>query len=305
MSKLNWFIILLFIHICFGSTGNDQAPFQHCLDECVQVSCPTASLNFWLRLFNWNCPEDCRYVCSQQMTDTAQEQGLEIYQYYGKWPFYRLLGMQEPASVFFSIGNGLVHLYYFTRLRKKVPTVYDLKGYMLLYSCIGINTWFWSTVFHMRDTYWTQLLDYFGATLLVLYSLFYAIIRVFHLLKLTRRCLGLLFFCCYLTHIVYLSVVSFDFTYNMIANVIVGSIQVSVWFYWFIIQKGRSYAYLAVISCIGISLSVCLELIDFPPLWRVFDTHSLWHLTTIPLTIIWYKFLLADMWYETHHELLP
>ncbi|KAG2229273.1 hypothetical protein INT48_003867 [Thamnidium elegans] len=120
MSKLNWFIILLFIHICFGSTGNDQAPFQHCLDECVQVSCPTASLNFWLRLFNWNCPEDCRYVCSQQMTDTAQEQGLEIYQYYGKWPFYRLLGMQEPASVFFSIGNGLVHLYYFTRYQYMV-----------------------------------------------------------------------------------------------------------------------------------------------------------------------------------------
>lgn len=240
------------------------------------------------------------------MTDIAKEQGSEIYQYYGKWPFYRLLGMQEPASVFFSIGNGLVHVYYFFKLRKRVPTIYELKGYILLYSCVGVNAWLWSTVFHMRDVYWTQLLDYFSATLLVLYSLFYAIVRVFHVLKLTRTCLGLLFLCFYIAHIVYLSVFVFDFHYNMIANIILGSIQVSIWFYWFLTEKeGRSYGYLAVLSGIGVSLALCLELIDFPPLWRVFDTHSLWHLTTIPLTIIWYKFLLADVWYETHHTILP
>jgi len=31
--------------------------------------------------------------------------------YHGKWPFLRVLGMQEVASVLFSIANLVVHLY--------------------------------------------------------------------------------------------------------------------------------------------------------------------------------------------------
>lgn len=244
----------------------------------------------------------------QSITDEAQERGLPIYQYYGKWPFYRVLGIQEPASMLFSIGNGFVHMYYFFLLRKKIPSAYYLKTCLLLYPCVGMNAWLWSTVFHSRDVHWTELLDYFSAFSLVLYSLFFALIRVFQIQKHSTRFLGALFLCGYLSHVLYLSAISFDYVYNMYVNVTVGVLQVMVWVYWCITQTRRSYAYLAVISGVGVSVAMCLELFDFPPLWRVFDAHCLWHFATIPLTIVWYKFLLADMSFENQNEkvaLLP
>jgi hypothetical protein len=252
----------------------------------------------------------------QLITDRAEEKGLEVYQYYGKWPFYRLHGIQEPASVVFSIGNGLVHLYYFRQIYKQCPSTYFLKGFMLLYTCIGINAWLWSTVFHSRDVKVTELMDYFSAALLVLYSLYFAILRVYYIRNaVVIKTLGVIFICFFVAHVGYLIIVTFDYVYNMYANVIVGALQELVWVGWYFSQHTKqenhsrlSYAYLAVISGAGLSVAMCLELFDFPPLWRVLDAHSLWHLSTIPLTIIWYKFLMEDMHYEAHiipYKLLP
>ncbi|KAL7318349.1 hypothetical protein PS15m_004579 [Mucor circinelloides] len=241
----------------------------------------------------------------QAVTDKAIEEGLPVYQYYGKWPFYRCFGIQEPASVIFSIGNGLVHAYYFRQIQKQVPSGYFLKGFMLLYTIIGMNAWLWSTIFHSRDTKLTELMDYFSAGLLVLYSLYYAILRVYRLTNsLFVQTLGVLFICLFVTHVGYLIIVTFDYVYNMYANVIVGGCQIAVWLGWFLVQTvqqtpARLYAHLAVISGVGVSLAMCLELFDFPPLFRVFDAHSLWHLSTIPLSIVWYKFLLQDTKHET------
>jgi hypothetical protein len=239
----------------------------------------------------------------QSITDKAEEENLLIYQYYGKWPFYRLFGIQEPASVLFSMGNALVHVYFFYQIQKQVPTGYFLKRFMALYACVGMNTWLWSTVFHMRDMKITELLDYFSAASLVLYSLFFAILRVYYIRNgVAIKALGVLFICLFVAHVAYLTIVTFDYTYNMYANVMVGTLQVMVWIGWYIRQRTErsDYAYLAIISGVGVSVAMSLELFDFPPLWRVFDAHSLWHLSTITLSIVWYKFLLEDAWHEVH-----
>jgi hypothetical protein len=245
----------------------------------------------------------------QAITDNAELEGLQVYQYFGKWPFYRFMGIQEPASVIFSIGNGLVHLCFFFKLRKEAPNSFFLKPFMLLYTVIGMNAWWWSTVFHSRDMKATELLDYFSAGLLVLYSLYYAILRVLHVQNtFAIQVLGIVFTCLFVGHVAYLVIVSFDYVYNMYANVVVGVVQESLWIGWFIStlldnSTRRPYAHLGILSGVGVSLAMCLELFDFPPLWRVFDAHSLWHLSTIPLTIIWYNFLLEDSLYEA--TLLP
>ncbi|KAI7907644.1 Per1-like-domain-containing protein [Cokeromyces recurvatus] len=305
----NWLYIVIIVYIALStvnaSLGDEQPIYTKCVDECVQLSCPT-SLDYFLSLLKWTCPENCKYSCMQEITDEAIQKGTAVYQYYGKWPFYRFLGIQEPASVIFSIGNGVVHAYYLRLFIKYVLNGYFLKGFMILYTIIGMNAWFWSTIFHSRDTKFTELMDYFSAALLVLYTLFYAILRVFDIRNgFMIKTMGVVFICAFVAHVGYLVIVIFDYTYNMYANLIIGGLQISLWIYWFIIQITRSknhsrlsYAYLAVVSCVGVAVSLCLELIDFPPLWRVFDAHSLWHFTTIPLTIIWYRFLMADMWYE-------
>ncbi|OCF42841.1 hypothetical protein I317_03318 [Kwoniella heveanensis CBS 569] len=40
--------------------------------------------------------------------------------------------------------------------------------------------------------------------------------------------------------------------------------------------------------------AMAFELLDFAPVFRVIDAHSLWHAATIPLTIAWWHFLVED-----------
>lgn len=240
----------------------------------------------------------------QDITDTAILRDTPVYQYFGKWPFYRVFGIQEPASVLFSIGNGLVHLYFFRVLSKRVPPGYFLKPFMLLYTVIGMNAWFWSTVFHSRDVKFTELMDYFSAGLFVTYTFYFALLRVFHIRqRLYVQVLGCVLGVLYLAHVSYLTFVVFDYIYNMAANVVMGVCQILTWAGWFIWQvvhkEVRPYAHLALIPGIGVMVALSLELFDFPPLWRVLDAHSLWHFSTIPLSMIWYHFLIEDMYYET------
>ena len=39
------------------------------------------------------------------------------------------------------------------------------------------------------------------------------------------------------------------------------------------------------------SCMVLLELMDFPPLLWAVDAHALWHLSTIPIPLLWYRYV--------------
>lgn len=45
---------LLFVGVSLASDGDTQGEYRHCLDKCVQVTCP-ATLDVSLRLLHWNC----------------------------------------------------------------------------------------------------------------------------------------------------------------------------------------------------------------------------------------------------------
>lgn len=72
------------------------------------------------RLFQWSCADECQYGCMWRTVFAFFERGWPIPQFYGKWPFLRLLGMQEPASVLFSALNFAVHLRMLRKFRREV-----------------------------------------------------------------------------------------------------------------------------------------------------------------------------------------
>ena len=43
-----------------------------------------------------------------------------------------------------------------------------------------------------------------------------------------------------------------------------------------------------------LNISTLLELLDFEPIFGLFDSHSLWHLATAPIHLIWYAFVIKD-----------
>ncbi|WZZ62070.1 hypothetical protein YC2023_062177 [Brassica napus] len=50
---------------------------------------------------------------------------------------------------------------------------------------------------------------------------------------------------------------------------------------------------------IASGLAMLLEIYDFPPYGGYFDAHSIWHLATVPLTILWWSFIRDDAEFRT------
>ncbi|KAI9285481.1 PER1 protein [Umbelopsis sp. AD052] len=298
-------LLSLFLAITLASTGDQRPQYRNCVTDCSAKYCPT-ELQLCLRATFWTCEQNCQYHCMQEITRQAIQNGDEVHQYHGKWPFHRLFGIQEPASVLFSMLNGWMHYKYLPVIQKQIPSSYPLKKLYIAWCIIGINTWIWSTVFHIRDFPLTEKLDYFSAGFGILYSLYYAIIRLFYVRNaLIIKGLTVMFALMFLAHVSYLSFVRFDYGYNMLACIVIGSIQTNLWLWWSILQytpwgdkQRRPYAWLAGFSVIAISCAMALEVFDFPPWFGVIDAHSLWHAATIPLVAVWYNFLLKDTSYE-------
>lgn len=78
---------------------------------------------------------------------------VRIEQFYGKWAFWRLWGIQEPASVLFSLLNLYAHVKGLALLRRRVPHEHPMLPYYVGWSLININAWTWSTVFHTRGSF--------------------------------------------------------------------------------------------------------------------------------------------------------
>ncbi|EGP89291.1 uncharacterized protein MYCGRDRAFT_70164 [Zymoseptoria tritici IPO323] len=309
--SLAWLVILL-AGFAEASIGDYLPEFKDCVKHCIDANCndngPTIPLQH--RLLLWTCPAECDYTCQHIITDQrlARDPPLRqpIVQYHGKWPFYRFLGMQEPASVLFSLLNFLAHDYGLSKIRTQIPQKYTLRKYYVLFSYFGMASWVFSMIFHTRDFRITEKLDYFGAGASVMYGMYYTPIRIFRLDRSENdsgkggtllRVWTLLCVTGYLLHVSYLSFIRFDYTYNMAANVVVGLVQNIMWT-WFSVHRfrkvGRLWAAWPGLIVFWILFAMSLELFDFAPWWGMVDAHALWHLGTVGPTVWWYNFLLKD-----------
>ncbi|EHB12028.1 Post-GPI attachment to proteins factor 3 [Heterocephalus glaber] len=153
-----------------------------------------------MSLAGWTCRDDCTYNCMWFTVGLYLQEGHRVPQFHGKWPFFRFLFFQEPASAVASFLNGLAGLVMLCHYRTSVPASSPMYHTCVAFAWVSLNAWFWSTVFHTRDTELTE----------------------------------------------------------------------------------------------GLSL---LELLDFPPLFWVLDAHAIWHISTIPLHVLFFSFLEDDSLY--------
>jgi hypothetical protein len=290
-----------------ASTGDRLPEFRRCVNVCLYANCerdePTP-IPLLHRALLWSCPAECDYTCQRLVTSARVRASLPVVQFHGKWPFTRVLGMQEPLSVLFSLGNLLAHVWGLRRVRAELPPSYPLRAFYERVGQIGILTWACSAVFHTRDFVLTEQADYLAAGASVMYGLYYAAVRVFRLDRGgpgRRRALWLWSAGCrtaYALHVAYLTLWSWDYTYNMAANVVVGAAHNALWswFSWNMYRRVRRlWAVVPGIVVTWIMLAMSLELFDFAPLGGFLDAHSLWHLGTIAPAMIMYNFLIVDL----------
>ncbi|KAJ4482528.1 Per1-like protein [Lentinula aciculospora] len=331
--------LLVFIHPILASSGDRSNDFQQCLLHCDNAICTANSPNslpLTLRLTGWTCTDNCKYMCMHKITAQNIASGLAIHQYYGKWPFWRFVA-QEPASVAFSLLNLFVHIRGAKKMRVALDYSHPMKVYYMGWSFVSMNTWIWSSVFHTRDTAFTEKMDYFSAALTILVALYFTIARLFHLyaparpktflattfehdsqgkkalLKLWSTACALTF----LGHISYLTHLErFDYSYNVTFNLVVGLVHNALWLCYSLPSSvsflrrfpNRSkryrphFVYKPALLVSLIIAAMALELLDFPPWALIFDAHSLWHLSTAPIAYLWYQFLIEDAGHDSWKE---
>jgi len=171
----------------------------------------------------------------------------------------------------------------------------------------------------------TEKLDYFSAALGIMFALYYTTLRIFQvypvsegtkLTLLTRptkshhhRVLATVLTLAYIGHVSYLNFSpQFDYSYNIAFNLGIGTIHNIMWIVYSLPSsmslihrfpfEPKSYrpsfvskAAILTFSTMGAS---AFELFDFPPWFRIIDAHSLWHLATAPIAIVWYDFIIED-----------
>uniref|UniRef100_A0A0N5AQK8 Post-GPI attachment to proteins factor 3 n=1 Tax=Syphacia muris TaxID=451379 RepID=A0A0N5AQK8_9BILA len=252
----------------YGSVGDSSAVFRQCTYNCKRdLGCLKD-----MAAFQWNLEPcfSCRQKCIWTTVDDYKQKENDVPQFFGKWPFLPIslpllsfIPIQEPASVIFSLLNLYTTVVFYKgicRLRRLT----HMKGIWKAYGFIGIFAWFSSTCFHWSDFWLTEYFDYFSAFCLILFA-FYAsisfVLSPFYSLwvvRLSQKGLFIALFFTYVSHI-----------RSMVRSSLI-------------------YLGAAMIVLVGSGL---MEIIDYPPLLWIFDSHSLFHLGTIPFPLLMLRFV--------------
>ncbi|KAK8507468.1 hypothetical protein V6N12_072726 [Hibiscus sabdariffa] len=300
-----------------ASAGDADPLYRACVAECEKTGCVggrcfpqckfpsdgVANDSPWymqeplyLKWKQWDCQSDCRYNCMVDREKEREAVGNGPVKYHGKWPFKRVFGIQEPASVVFSALNLAMHFHgwlsffilvsYNLPLRQSKKAYYEFATLWHVYGFLSMNSWLWSAVFHSRDVDLTEKLDYSSAVALLGYSLILAILRCFNVrVEAARVMVAAPFLAFVTTHILYLNFYTFDYGWNMKVCVVMGVAQLLIWAIWAGVTR-HPYRWKCWVVVIGGGLAMLLEIYDFPPYQGFFDAHAIWHATTIPLTYL-------------------
>ncbi|CAH0604462.1 unnamed protein product [Chrysodeixis includens] len=319
------FISVIIILVLWGkfplascSIGDRSSIYLNCLHRCVKENCTNDGENFKskaaqkqdlsCKLLRWSCDEECRYQCMWFTVQKFQAAGEGTPKFHGRWPFIRVMGIQEPAAAFASMLNLAANAFMYRKIRRQfpmskihaMPIVALWHGYLM----VCMNAWVWSTIFHMRDNAFTEFMDYACALSMVMGLFVAGIIRVCY--KRTKLMVVLLLIplSYFVSHVRYLYGGVVDYDYNMTLNVLFGAIGVVVWLClsWTQYCRGRAYAPRMLYFLTLSMAAVVLELLDFPPRLG-WDAHALWHLTTSPLPLLFYRYVLDDLHFLQTQEL--
>nr|VDD45280.1 unnamed protein product [Brassica oleracea] len=181
---------------------------------------------------------------------------------------------QDPASVTFSVLSLAMHFHgwlsFFITLYYKLPLKQD------------------RTVFHTRDVDITKRLDYSSAIAVLGFSLIVSILRTFDVrVEAARVMVSAPLLALVTIHVLYINFYKLDYGWNMIVCVAMGVAQLFLWARW------------AAVSGHPSNWKLWVVIYDFPPYGGYFDAHSIWHIATVPLTILWWSFIRDDDEFRT------
>lgn len=195
---------------CFDTQGcaakdqeNEEALVEHLKLDTFNGTGLGSFYAAWYQFSHLTCMEQCMAECAYSITQERISSDLPVYKYFGHWSFYRYFGLEEPASVLFSLGNAVPHILRiyqqqrepFLYARCRVNTYkagisgaggggkskcggndedegsYFLSDWAGYYPWVALLAWFSSAIYHSKRTKDTELLDLSTALILLWYGL--------------------------------------------------------------------------------------------------------------------------------------
>ncbi|KAK6755155.1 hypothetical protein RB195_013874 [Necator americanus] len=299
-------VITVLIRTTSSSVGDSSSYYRSCTDNCRDAhSCPQR-----FDSCSWTSGScfRCRYECMWKTVDLFMEHRGFAPQFHGKWPFVAVelpfLGMfdiviQEPASFVFSLMN-FYSLWLFYQQVKLIDQLESREAWRI-YTFTGLVTWICSALFHARDCWVTEYLDYFSAFAFILSASYvsFCFTQSWFIGITSRSRLSTLygsFLLLWFTRHVYHMTQHFDYGYNMRCCIGV-SLLTTAMYLLYITFRWKRFSRLSRSDRMLIGLiiwtngSVLLETLDFAPIFWIFDPHSLFHAATMPLPLYLSVFL--------------
>ena len=255
----------------------------------------------------WDCDGECKYECMHTVTDWLWDEYNTIFKFYGHWPYKRIWGIQEPAASLFSLGNMIPHVHnlYYNAAAYRRPGIPFGKA-LMAYSWVALLAWTASTLFHARKIEPFISFDYSFAFLFISFGLWIAIKRLwFEFRSLEDKLLSGIFDIAFGSCVLYqfISVLSgkVSFSNHMDISIALSVCHAVIWLVFCCVAKSPTRL-LCLFCQAWFGAASLLELYDFPPYFKIFDAHALWHAATIPLGFFWFQFWIRDSnyWSSLH-----
>jgi hypothetical protein len=246
-------------------------------------------------MLTWSCSNHCEYECMHRTVQSLSEP----VKFFGKWPFRRVLICQEFLSSFYSFVNALP--YAILTLNQDFQRY--AQGFLKFYAYLVLLMWISSGVFHCRDNMFTMHLDYFTAFAGVVANAWLGLYLVIH--EKYKRVLSFGASALWVFHVTYLSVFHFDFEWNMILASSLAVIANLSWTRWYLTNRlNKAHAWMALVTTWSlVPLFLMMEANDFPPgPLGLADAHSFWHLSTIPVSVLWCIFFYREAIFLTNSK---
>ncbi|KAI5956371.1 hypothetical protein KGF54_000846 [Candida jiufengensis] len=226
------FVVISLITLIYVHVQDNLSEFQDCLEQCTCDNTPSQ-----YKIWFWSCSSNCNYYCQQLVSDLRLKNGYSMLQFYGKWPFIVVFGIQEFFSTIFSMGNFIINYLNFKLIYKQYQINNDKEIKLIYFQyliLLGVSMigWIFSIIFHIKDLPITETLDYFGAFGIILANLNVIVVRYFKLFKQQQRNKLVIWqsflIMLYIFHILKLSN-NWDYTYNMNINMVCGLLAMIFW----------------------------------------------------------------------------
>lgn len=296
-----------------GSIGDRLVAYQECINEykptldMVNYDANLGKNNIIKRYLYRSMREKHVDMCIDKINELYKFYKLQPVKFYGKWTFRKYAGADEPASVIFSFINLIISIYYLIRAR---AIKHQGRGYKRQYAAIYISmtiSWVASCLYHARGLYFLEVIDYCAAALNLMVIMNMIIVRTLRLYdsiylgkntaNIIRRLIYVVNVHIYIYHVRKLtSRRPFNYKYNLQFNTIIGLISGILLISYSVLNYKKDIISKPAIPLVLMSTVTCLlEVHEFPPLFGLFDAHSLWHLSTGFTIPLFGNLFLADM----------